>query len=546
MTIKTPRFPASLILLGALSCLNVVIGVSDARAVQLYDGLIGYWNLNGNASDTAPNGTVADNGEVRNSPPWLGAVDGKFGAGVQFNGTSQGILVPASSDLNIGTTGVTVSAWVRLDTLPGGLPAPVSPATNTFGAIYDADADSYVLYLDRNANELRFKATTTNNQSSSPHAGVPSSMLDTTNWHHVMGTFDGSPGNGASKIYFDGNLVDISSVNTTAGGLVKTGQIAGIGAQPGTGAGNPFGGFLPGSVADVAVWNRTLGAAEAQYLYNGGAGNAVGAANPDLAPLALVPVQPAVQPVIYYAFDGNLNNSGTGGAAYNAVLQDDPARNNPLFTPTPFGQGLDLRDNGNEVATTSNGDYLSVNYTLPDSGTIELNFTADEFYDHLTLWSNSVHGNAWESWIYGNGRLAARANEGASADDLDFYLPIVGNPDPDAATYHIAYTWERNGSKVSTKLYIDGVLREQATGNWKDPGTTFFIGGGVPLAGTANDLGSGIFDEFRIYNVALTAGEVLYLSQVPEPASLALVGCGLAFMAIVSGGRSRQRRAVNC
>lgn len=551
MTIKTTRFPASLILFGAF-CLSVLAIIADARAVELHNGLVGYWKLDDN-SVTAVDaqlpgiaGTVVDNGEVRSGPTWLNSGSGgKFNAGVQFNGTNQGVLIPASTDLDIGTTGVTVSAWVKLGKLPN------DPSNPAFSGIYDADADSYVLYLDRSANELRFKATTANGQSSAAHPGVPAAMLDTTNWHHVMGTFDGSAGNGASRIYLDGNLVDISSVNTTASGIVKPGQIAGIGAQPGTGAGNPLGSFFSGAVADVAVWNRTLGAAEAQYLFNGGVGNAVGAANPNIAPIAVTPVQPAAQPVIRYAFNDNLTNSGTGGAAYNAVLHDDAVLNNPLFTPTALGKGLDLRGNPGGPApatgvnsTASNGDYLSVDYKLTDSGTIELRFTADRFYDFQTLWSNSVHGNAWESWIYNDGRLAARAHNSASANDLDFYLPIVGGPDAAKETYHIAYTWERNGAQLSSKLYVDGVVREQTTGAWLDPGATFFIGGGFPVAGSgsANHLGGGVYDEFRIYDVALTEGEVLFNARaIPEPASLALAGFGLALIVAGRAGRLRQR-----
>ena len=533
MIASTPRFLTSLIVFSAIYCSNFF--VPAAFAVELHDGLVGYWKLNGNSVDSAG----GPDGEVRNAPTWI---DGKFNAGVQFDGTSQGIVIPASSALDIGTTGVTVSAWVKLDTLPAGM-------TGSFGGIYDATADNYVLYLDKGANELRFKATTTGGTSSAAHRGVPASMLDTSNWHHVMGTFDGSAG--ASKIYFNGNLVDISSVNTT-NGLVRAGQLAGIGAQPSAAVGNPLENFFPGAVADVAVWNRSLGLAEAQYLFNGGAGNAVGAANPIIAPIGVTPVQPSAQPVVRYSFDDNLNNSGTGGAAYNAVLRDDPALNNVLFTPTAMGKGLDLRGNPwNSGAnpptgvnsTTTNGDYLSVDYQLPQSGTIELTFTADRFFNFQTLWSNSVHGNAWESWIYSDGRLSARANNSASANDLDFFLPIVGGDDPSKATYHVAYTWERNGAQVNGKLYVDGVLREQAIGPWLDPGATVFIGGGIGLVGGANHLGGGVYDEFRIYDVALTEGEILFRSQaVPEPTSVALAGLGLTLLAC---GQVRRRFQTN-
>lgn len=498
-----------------------------SQASQLHNGLVGYWPLNGNAIDAAPNGTVTDNGDVRDTPTWLAD---KFGGGVQFNGTSQGIVIPASTDLDIATTGVTVSAWVKLDLLPSAQPVG-------FTSIYDATADNYALYLDKGANELRFKPTTTGGVSSAAHAGVPASMLNTTSWHHVMGTYDGTIG--ASKIYFDGNLVDISSVHAV-NGVVRSGQIAGIGAQPKITAGNPLETFFAGSVADVAVWNRALGTAEAQYLYNGGAGNAVGATNPNLAPIAVQPVQPTAQPVIRYAFDGNLNNSGTGGATYNAVLHDEPGRNDALYTPTAMGQGLDLRGNTDTPSTATNGDYLSVDYKLTDAGTIEVSLTPDKFYDFQAVWSNSVHGNAWESWVTAGGNLAARANNATAGSALDFHLPITGGL---GATHHIAFTWVRNGSSMESRLYVNGVLREQTSEVWLDPGTTVFLGGGLGVTGGANDLGSAVYDEFRIYDVALSESEILFRAQaVPEPTTVALMGLGAI---VVTAGFGRQRQRTN-
>src|SRR5690606_12969082 len=167
----------------------------------------------------------------------------------------------------------------------------------SFGAVFDSQPDNYVLYLDKGANELRFKAVDANGTSTSGvHPGIPASMLDTSGWHHVMGVYDGSQG--VSKIYYDGNLVDVSSIHTTVG-TVRSGQVSGIGGQPETAEPHNPSNFFQGGIADVGIWNRALGDAEAQYLFNAGSGNAVGAANAaiDTTPLA---VAPAATPVIYY------------------------------------------------------------------------------------------------------------------------------------------------------------------------------------------------------------------------------------------------------
>jgi glycerophosphoryl diester phosphodiesterase len=250
--------------------------IGYGAGVPLHDGLLTYWSLNENfgsiAHDTGPAGSVVDNGQVRNSAAWI---NGIFGAGLQFNGTNQDVLIPSSADMNIGSSAVTLSAWVKLDVLP-------SNQTGSFVGILDSTADNYVFYLDKGSNELRFKVTTASGVAERP--GVPGEMLNTTNWLHIMGVYDGA----RAKMYFNGNLVDS---HTAAGlsGLVRSGQVSGIGSQPADSGANAPSNLFKGGIADVAVWNRPLGFAEAQYLYNSGIGNAVGAANPSIEPIVPTP-----------------------------------------------------------------------------------------------------------------------------------------------------------------------------------------------------------------------------------------------------------------
>jgi len=525
---------------------------SQALAANLWDNLLTYWNLDenagGSAGDSGPGGSVNDLGTLRSQnasslPAWI---PGKFGSALAFNQTNQtNVLVPSSTDMNLGLTGsnaVTISTWVKLDKLPGDATAQV------FGGIFDSSTDDYVMYVDRAAAELRFKVTAgPPNATTVAHPGIPATMLNTTDWHHVMGVYDGNAG--SVKIYLNGGLVDVGSIAPLTNSLVRLNQVAAIGSEVATTAGNPASRFFDGHIDDMAIWNRALGVAEAQYLYNSGVGNAVGAANSFIAPAApLTPVLTSAQPVIHYRFDGNLDNSGTGGAAYDAVFNDVPVNPaGPQYVSTKVGQGLDLSANGDlptkttPIATGNNrGQYVSVDYTLPDQGTIELRFSAPISYDFQTLWSNSVHGDAWEAWIYNNQRLSARLRNGSNAGDTDFWLPLEGGIEE---THHIAYTWDRDdvdNTLVETRLYVNGVLREIQTGGlWLNPGATVFIGGGFSTAANnQNDLGSGIYDEFKIYDVVLSEAEILRNSMIPEPSSLALV----ALASLIAGACSTRRR----
>lgn len=505
-SIRLPRAVGAMAAVFAALCGSL----PSAIGVQLHDGLITYWPLNEGSGDTigdaAPGGSFSDTGTLRNSPTW---VSSKFGAGLQFNGIDQDVLIPSSVDMDVNTNAVTLSAWVKLDLLP-------SELAGSYGGILDSQPDNYVMYLDKGNNELRFKATNASNVTTATHPGIRASMLNTSDWLHVMGVYDGD--RGRSQIYFNGQLAD-QSYNTNPGagfltGPIRAGQVSGLGSQ--VAAEDPFDAtnLFQGMISDVAIWNRALGGAEAQYLYNGGTGHAVGAANPNIEPLPPVtPSLPTAQPVIYYKFDGDLTNSGTGGASLDATLHDVAGRNDTLFSPAKFGDGLDLRENPTATSSAEDpGDYLSVGYTLPDSGTIATHFTANVLENYVSLWANSSHENDWEAWIYGDGRVAARGNRATPTLARSLFLE-----DDPSASHHYAFTWERDGSDMLVSFYMDGEFVGSQFGAWTDPGSTFFIAGGVADSGNANHLGNGIFDDFRIYDEALSEAEVLYLSMfAPE------------------------------
>ncbi|MCC7476393.1 MAG: hypothetical protein IT425_13445 [Pirellulales bacterium] len=257
-------------------CATPVIGLNAdlSAGVPLHNGLLTTWAFDeGSGSslvDLGPAGVTIDSPTLRNSPSWI---TGKFGSALRFNGTNQDALVPNSTDMNIGTNAVTLAAWVKLDQFPSGM-------TGSYSGIFDSDQDNYILYLDKANNELRFKVTTSTGAAERP--GVPSSLLDTTNWNHVMGVYDGSLGE--ARMYFNGQLVDTHSSPSLINN-VRTGQIAGIGSQPAAASPNTPANLFKGNIDDMGIWNRALGLAEAQYLYNTGVGNAILAANPSIDPI---------------------------------------------------------------------------------------------------------------------------------------------------------------------------------------------------------------------------------------------------------------------
>ena len=162
--LRTKRSTLHRIILGAAI---VAASSSTAAATNLQAGVISYWPLDEGSCSTAADtlGTDFDIGELRNDPTWLSGGDVKLGAsGLLFDGFSQDVLLPQTADTDISQNAVSVSAWVNFDYLP-------SELTESFGAIFDSDQDSYVLYLDRNNKELRFKVTDDDGTAEGP--GMP-------------------------------------------------------------------------------------------------------------------------------------------------------------------------------------------------------------------------------------------------------------------------------------------------------------------------------------------------------------------------------------
>lgn len=198
---------------------------------------------------------------------------------------------------------------------------------------------------------------------------------------------------------------------------------------------------------------------------------------------------------------------------------------------------LDLSSNPQATNSTDamgvdNGKYVSVDYHLPDQGTIALRFSSAVSFDHQSVWANSSHANAWEAWIYGTQRLSARGNSTAPNANLDFMMPMAGGIEE---TNHIAFSWERDGNTMRAYLYVDGVLREISSEAWQEPGNTFFLGGGP-----GNHLSRGVFDEVRIYDVRLSAAEIQFLASVPEPGTMALLGLSGLVGSVLLRRRGRQ------
>jgi glycerophosphoryl diester phosphodiesterase len=238
-------------------------------ATELGDRLVAYWRMDDGLADvfayqvTDSRGT---NHALLQRPDrlshWVTGGAAKLGGSLDVNGSGAYVILPVNMDLDINTNELTLSVWAWLTQMP-------SQLSTSYGAIFDSTADSYVLYLDRGNNELRFKVTDVNGQAARP--GIPPALLRTNEWLHLAAVYNGNAGlAGQARMYLNGALVDTHYGNdSTAGagltGNVKSGQAASIGRE------GPSGGnYFTGMVDDLALWRRALSPAEIERLFAAG------------------------------------------------------------------------------------------------------------------------------------------------------------------------------------------------------------------------------------------------------------------------------------
>ena len=211
------------------------------------------------------------------------------------------------------------------------------------------------------------------------------------------------------------------------------------------------------------------------------------------------------QPLIHWKFDGDYANSGTLGAAGDAVLVSG-ANGSAAFSTAKGDLGLDL-DNVGSTANKTNGTYVKVDYQLPEQGTVMMWYYAEPFYNYQSIFDNSAHQDDWEMWIYGDARLKSRIR-GTSGETTYDDLNSLSGP---GNWYHIAYTWDKNNATgTAANLYVDGVLRaSDDIPTWIAPGNTFYLAGG----NDGNSYGNGVWDDVRIYDAPLSQYEILAAQQ---------------------------------
>lgn len=159
-------------------------------------------------------------------------------------------------------------------------------------------------------------------------------------------------------------------------------------------------------------------------------------------------------------------------------------------------------------------DYVNINGVPHGSTGITLSvwFNSDDINSSTTQTPLSLYLNNRTRIINGNGDISFFISDGT-----DNYNVIYSGGSSNV-WHHVVGTW--NGGTDTMKLYVDGIERDSTSGvtSIDQFGTNDRIGNREVGSGE-EDFFDGTIGEARVYDHALTAGEVQYLYEVSQSAN---------------------------
>ena len=355
---------------------------------------------------------------------------------------------PNATSLN--PSEISVAVWVNFDALATG-------NSNQFLLCKGNDQTQGSYYISQNGSQ-QFHFYLGANGIDQVYAASQTLSLETNRWYYIAGTYDGD----TLKIYVDGILSGLAPAQIAIGNT----SLLHIGYQDLPSSEY----FLNGRLDEVRIYNRALTGIEIDSLYYVGGWS-------DL--------------VAYYPFNGNANDeSGNGnhGTIYGAILIEDR-----------FGhQDSSYSFNGSSYINC--GDPMNNTLDLGTNATINAWVKTNSGGGGIIVGKDESGGsyNKYFFQILGNGQLVFHINQPSAGNGAWMY-----SSNWDLLTerwYNVCVVMEG----LNYSFYVNGNFFGSAI-SWLD----------VPdvnapfLIGSAEAYGySGIIDDIRIYNRALTVTEI--------------------------------------
>ena len=207
-----------------------------------------------------------------------------------------------------------------------------------------------------------------------------------------------------------------------------------------------------------------------------------------------------------------LFNEGAGAFAFDIARKNKGTlTNGPTWTSGKFGKGLSF---------DGTNDYVNIGDVLDQTGSFSLSAWVKRAGDSPTGRAGTIVGKEMASTAQFMLEIID-SSEGTSPNTVRFItfgLAVISVYSTQTITngqwYHIVATFD--SSSITQKIYIDGVQNatQTTTGTMTANSDTLKIGYSQGT-GASNNYFFGVIDDVRIYNRALSAGEVKRLYSEP-------------------------------
>ncbi len=166
-----------------------------------------------------------------------------MGTAYYFNGSNAYVIIPNTQNLLVGTTALTLEAWVRHSAIPSSWRNIISKGSNPLCIQHSGDGKYFEFAIGTSTGRTYIWSTTRVD-------------LNLGKWFNVVGVWQ-SPN---MKIYVNGTLETTGSRDGT---FTDSGYSFAIGYDP---SGNSR--YFNGLIAIVRIYNRALSDTEVQQIYN--------------------------------------------------------------------------------------------------------------------------------------------------------------------------------------------------------------------------------------------------------------------------------------
>ena len=359
-------------------------------------------------------------------------------------------------------TRMSIGAWVK-STYTAGYQNVISTYR------YSTYAYGYDLNIRNSGAEFALRGGINGNRA----VDVNVSGINDGNWHHVIGTWDGS----TIRLYVDASLRGTNSWTYDVQ-YIPTCYFS-IGNRAGS---IPFN----GNIDEPFVYNRAITPAEVSALYNNGLGLSYPFTEPP-------PVDLSTNLVAYWNLDetSGVNTYDSTDNNYDGSIFNSPTLGSTGILGTSYS------------FTKANSHYIRLGHEETLMGTsdwsfqawINVNTLSTTFYGIAGFWNAN---GTWYLTKWNNDRICCRTGFGGNNIDVLSNDVITTNN-----WYHIVVTWDRD---TSVMMYVNGILQTdmKSISAW----STTSVGGDATHPFHIGQIGnpgsySGFYFDGRIDEVAL-------------------------------------------